>query len=185
MIVSEQRLKYGVSEYLELEETVRPQELLWGVVRDGPSPAPPHQHAVLDFALAWRSHAAEHGLGLVMISPMDCVFDRERALILQPDLLFVSRPRLHIVTDRVWGAPDLVLEVLSPMPRLGSLSERLDCFARYGVNECWLYHQLDRVLEVVTFASAAEMSRCRFEFDDRIVSTVWPRFDRTCAAILT
>jgi Uma2 family endonuclease len=46
-----------------------------------------------------------------------------------------------IVTDRVWGPPDLVLEVLSPRPRIGTLQERIDWFSRYGVRECWLVHQ--------------------------------------------
>lgn len=43
--------------------------------------------------------------------------------------------RLRIVTDRVWGAPDLVVEVMSPRPRIGRLPERLAWFAQYGVGE--------------------------------------------------
>ena len=183
--MSETPLRYGVPEYLDLEETTRPQELVWGVVRDAPSPAPRHQNAVLDFAIAWRAHVVEHQLGVVIISAMDCVLDSKEGLVVQPDLLFVSQPRLYIVTDRIWGAPDLVLEVLSPMPRIGALTERLGWFARYGVKECWLYHQIDRVLDVITFDDGAERSRRRFEFHDRIVSRLWPQFDRSCAAILT
>ena len=88
--MSEQRVRYGVAEYLELEETTQPQELVWGYVRDAPSPEPRHQNAVLDFAIAWREHVQEHQLGVVIISAMDCVLDSDRALIVQPDLLFVS-----------------------------------------------------------------------------------------------
>lgn len=182
--MSERVEPFGVSEYLEQEETKHPQELLWGKVRDAPSPAPTHQDAVLDFAFAWRLYAVPRRLGAVLVSPMDCVLDRERALILQPDLLFVSKERRHIVTDRVWGAPDLVLEVLSPNPRIGTLNERLDWFGEYGVKECWLYHQPDRSLEVITFADGGESGRRRFMATDRIVSTVWPAFDRTCADIV-
>ena len=78
-----------------------------------------------------------------------------------------------------------MLEVLSPKPRLGTLAERLSWFAQYGVKECWLYHQFDRALEVLTFEGGVETARHRFEFHDRIVSTMWPRFDRSCASILT
>jgi Uma2 family endonuclease len=183
--MSEARVRFGVPEYLELAEMTRPQELVWGYVRDAPSPAPPHQNAVLDFAIAWRQHAQQHQLGVVMIAAMDCVLDRDRALIVQPDVLFISASRLAIVTDRVWGAPDLVLEVLSPQPRIGTLQERLGWFAEYGVKECWLYHQFDRALEVITFQAGVEVSRRRFEFHDRIGSTLWPHFDLSCAAILT
>jgi Uma2 family endonuclease len=183
--MSEQREWYGVAEYLAGEETTRPQELVWGRVRDAPAPSPAHQTAVLDFAVAWRQYVRERHLGLVIVSAMDCVLDRERALVVQPDVLFVSTTRTGIVTDRVWGAPDLVLEVLSPKPRLGTLNERLDWFATYGTSECWLYHQLARELEVVSFDNGAIGARRRFGFHDRIVSNVFAAFDQSCASIIS
>jgi Uma2 family endonuclease len=183
--MSEERVRYGVPQYLELEETTRPQELVWGYVRDAPSPAPPHQDAVFRFAMAWHEHVEERSLGRVLISAMDCVLDRERALVVQPDALFVSAAREGIITDRVWGAPDLVLEVLSPKPRLGTLHERLGWFAAYGVRECWLYREPDRELELIRFENGVAAERRLFGFHDRIVSWVLPDFDLSCAAILT
>ena len=53
-------------------------------------------------------------LGRVAIAPVDVILDRERALVLQPDVLFVATERLGIIRDQVWGAPDLVVEVMSP-----------------------------------------------------------------------
>ena len=183
--MSERHVRYGVPEYLELEETTRPQELVWGYVRDAPSPAPPHQDAVFRFTMAWHDHVEEHSLGQVLVGAMDCVLDAERALIVQPDALFVSAAREGIITDRVWGAPDLVLEVLSPKPRLGTLQERLGWFAAYGVRECWLYREFDRELEVICFENGAPADRRLFGFHDRIISSVLPDFDLSCAAILT
>jgi Uma2 family endonuclease len=182
--MSEERVRYGVDEYLRLDETVRPQELVWGHVREVPSPAPPHQDAVFLFMVAWHDHVIERGLGRVLIAPMDCVLDRERALVVQPDALFVSAAREHIITDRVWGAPDLVLEVLSPKPRIGTIEERVGWFAAYGVRECWVY-DLARELEVITFVDGAVSARSRFDFHDRIVSRVFPQFDGSCSSILT
>ena len=183
--MSEERVRYGLPEYLELEETTRPQELVWGYLREAPSPAPPHQDAVFRFAMAWHDHVEEHSLGRVLISAMDCVLDRERALVVQPDALFVSAAREHIIRDRVWGAPDLVLEVLSPKLRLGTLQERVGWFAAYGVRECWLYREFDRQLEVIRFENIGVSERRVFDFHDRIVSGVLPTFDLSCAAILT
>ena len=74
-------------------------------------------------------------------------------LIVQPDLFFVSNDRAHIVTDRVWGAPDLVIEVLSPFPRIGSTDERVRWFMQYGVRECWLLQQDERSVKVLQFSS--------------------------------
>ena len=183
--MSERRTRYRVNEYLEEEETSRPQELVWGYVREAPSPGPPHQHAVFQFTVAWHEHVAEFALGRVLISPMDCVLERERALVVQPDVLSVSMEGTQIITDRVWGAPDLVLEVLSPKPRIGTLDERLEWFARYGVRECWVYDQFARQLEVIACAEGAVKARTPFDFHDRMVSRVFPRFGRSCSSILT
>ena len=103
--MSEGRVQYGVDEYFQLDETLRPHELVWGYVREVPSPGPPHQDAVFLFTVAWQDHVADHGLGRVSISPMDCVLDRERALVVQPDASFVSTGRAHVITDRVWVRP--------------------------------------------------------------------------------
>lgn len=183
--MSSNKLRYTVDQYLKQYETSRPQELVWGYVRDAPSPAPAHQNAVFRFAMAWDEHVEQRSLGRVLISPMDCVLDRMRDLVVQPDVLFVSAARADIITDRVWGAPDLVLEVLSPKPRIGTLEERLGWFATYGVKECWLYDEFMRELTVVHFAEGNAAVRHTFGFQERIVSRVFPGFDRSCASILT
>ena len=64
-------------------------------------------------------------IGEVLPAPMDVVLDYANALVVQPDLLFVSNDRREIITDRVYGAPDMVVEVLSPRPRIGKLDERV------------------------------------------------------------
>src|SRR5262245_58556773 len=141
------------AEYLRTPETVQPQELIYGALRVADAPSPKHQSAVLAFSLALFPFVRQNHLGRIYISPIDVILDERRHLIVQPDLLFISRSRLGIVRDRVRGAPDLVLEVLSPNPRIGDLDERLKWFAFYGVHECWLLHQLARRLEIVGFES--------------------------------
>ena len=126
------------AEYLATPETVLPRELAYGVLRVADSPRVPHQRLVGALYRVMAPVAEDRALGEVLIAPMDVILDAERALIVQPDLMFVSRSRAGIVTDKVFGAPDLVVEILSPHPRIGRLEERVGWFASYGVRECWL-----------------------------------------------
>jgi Uma2 family endonuclease len=171
-------------DYLMTPETVLPQELIYGVFRAADAPTPPHQSAVGDFYLALTSHVREHSLGDVWLSPIDVILDEARALVVQPDLLFISNARRHILTDRIRGAPDMVLEVLSPHPRIGRLGERVRRVAKYGVLECGLLHQAERRREVVSFDDGAVSARVCFDERAPIRSAVLPDFRRTLASIL-
>ena len=174
----------SVAEYFNTPETSLPMELVYGVLRVADAPFAQHQAAVGDFYLALATHVREHNLGEIWLSPIDVLFDAEKALILQPDLLFISKERSHIVTDRVRGIPDMVVEILSPHPRIGKLEERIGWFTEYGVRECWLLHQQRRQLEVLQFADGAIARRTSFGPWAPIRSEVLPDFDRTPGSIL-
>lgn len=173
-----------VDEYFRTPETLRPAELVYGALRVAESPSVRHQQAVGAFYLALSQHLRARRLGHVLLSPMDIVLDYERALILQPDLLFVSKARANILKQRVIGAPDLVLEVLSPNPRIGSLQERLDWFAKYGVREIWLLHQTSELFEIVSVEEARPIRSEPADYNRRIRSQVLPAFTSTVNEIL-
>jgi Uma2 family endonuclease len=173
------------NEYLRTPETVRPQELVYGALRCAEAPTPRHQSAVLAFALALAPFVRERALGRVYVSPIDVILDDRRHLVVQPDLLFVSGERLGIVSDRIRGAPDMVLEVLSPDPRIGRLDERLGWFAQYGVRECWLLHQFEQRLDVVAFAGGVVSRQRSFDACTPIRSAVLPEFELELTTILS
>jgi Uma2 family endonuclease len=171
-------------EYLRMPETRSPQELVYGFVRDAPSPTPGHQWTVGRLFIALTGHAQRENAGRVWMSPIDVVLDRGRHLVVQPDVILISNEALSMVTDRVWGAPDLVVEVLSPRPRIGSLEERLGWFAQHGVRECWLVHQSVCELEVLEFGAGAVANRRLFLPDESIRSAVLPQFTDALSSIL-
>ena len=177
--------RMDTEEYFRTPETLLPQELVYGLVREAAAPTPGHQRIVGQMFLALSEHLRRHRAGSVWLSPIDVVLDADRHLVVQPDLIVVCNDRLRLVSDRVRGAPDLVIEVLSPRPRIGTVDERLAWFAQYGVRECWLVHQVPREVEVVRFAAGAFESRRFFEEDEPIRSAVLPGFDSSFAAILS
>ena len=173
-------------QYFRTPESLLPTEVIYGALRVAESPELRHQQALGAFHLALAPHVIRGRLGMVLLSPMDVVFDYERALILQPDLIFISRRRLrHVIKgQKVIGAPDMVLEVLSPNPRIGKLQERLDWFAEYGVREIWLLHQDAGQFEILGTADGRIASRERYGYDTAIRSQVLPSFSATIKEIL-
>lgn len=160
------------AEYLQTAESMRVQELIFGTLRVNESPSFRHQNLLLELAVLMRVFVGQHKLGTVCIAPLDVILDPARALIVQPDLFFVSKQRQEIVTDHVWGAPDLVVEVMSPHPRIGKVQDRIRYFAQYGVRECWLIHQLTREFEVLELSGYGAAARQTYRGIERIRSGV-------------
>src|SRR4051812_4773688 len=161
-----------IQEYLATPESVQPAELAYGVLRVADSPIVRHQRVVRDLTIALTAFARERQLGEVLPAPMDVVLDRAAALVVQPDVLFVGEERHDIVGDRIEGAPDLVIEVLSPRPRIGQVEEKVTWYARYGVRECWLVELSRREVVVLTFADGRVGKRALFDTHQIIRSAV-------------
>jgi Uma2 family endonuclease len=165
-----------VQEYFRTPETLTPQELIYGVLRVADSPGPRHQQIIFRLSRRMGDHVDRHELGTVWIAPLDVILDYERHLVVQPDLFYITTERMPFVPDRIRLAPDLVIEVLSPHPRIGELDERLGWFAAYGVSECWLIHQLQQRTEVLQFAEGKIAARESFGWEEPLRSTVLPEF---------
>jgi Uma2 family endonuclease len=173
-----------VEAYLRTPVTVRPKHSGYGAVHLVEAPLPPHQRAVGRLFRALDDYVTVAGIGEVWLSPIDVILNSARHLIVQPDLLFISRERDHIVVDRIRGAPDLIVEVLSPHPRVGQLHERLMWFGEYDVRECWVVDPIERRVDVLTFADGRIGQRRLFDARTPIVSSTLPGFSRTLDSIL-
>jgi len=170
-------------EYLyDTEETNRFRELALGRLREPPAPFFSHQAVALRIARIIGDHAEPRTLGRVAIAPVDVILDRDRALILQPDVLFVATVRLAIIRDQVWGAPDLVVEVMSQRTERRDRTQKLEWYGQYGVRECWLVDPRQELVTVVDFTGAVPAERTAAG-GDRIQSSVLPGLEATAAAL--
>jgi Uma2 family endonuclease len=164
-------------QYLMTEETVTPMELIFGTLRMSDAPKPRHQQLVAELFVPMALHVRQGRLGTMWLSPLDVVLDDEHGLVVQPDMCFIARDRLPFVPDRIRLAPDLMVDVLSPLTRLGTdPEERLTWFARYGVCESWLVNQVLFRTEVVRFENGRIAARQTYGFDVPLRSSVLPDF---------
>ena len=83
-----------------------------------------------------------------MAAPVDVRLSEDTAL--QPDLVFVSSERLRIIQENfIAGAPDLVVEILSPSTAAHDRATKLNLYAEAGVPEVWLMDSLAKTVEVL------------------------------------
>ena len=160
-------------EYLETPESSLPSELVFGHLRVAEAPSTSHQRVVRELLIAIAQETSAHDAGEVLCAPVDVVLDFAANLVVQPDLVFVSKHRDDIVRDRIYGPPDLAIEVLSPQPRIGQLDERIGWFARYGVRECWLANQIEKQIVVLELSQrGGVVGRTAFSGSQTVVSRV-------------
>ena len=120
---------YRASDYWNLPEG-EPVELLRGRLIVSPSPTALHQIILRRLSQLFEN-AEENSGGLCLLAPMDVVLSGDT--ILQPDLLYIAKDRRGMVGHRVEGAPDLVIEILSPESNRRDRTEKLNLYAKYGV----------------------------------------------------
>ena len=171
-------------DYLSGAEDLRRRELVWGVVREPPSPFAPHQRVTTRIAALLDEHVRTQKLGTVLVSPMDVVLDDVKALVLQPDVMFISHDRSGIVQDFVRGAPDLVVEVTSRGTARSDREAKVKWYARYGVRECWLVDPEQQNLDVVDLSPGGLIVHRIHRGADATRSTVLPQFSRAASELL-
>jgi Uma2 family endonuclease len=112
-------------------------ELLDGELVMVPSPSTYHQATQAKLGSRLNNFVEKGGLGHVFFAPTDVVLSDTN--VVQPDLLFVSREREHIITRaNVQGAPDLAVEIRSPSTAERDLTVKHTLYAEHGVKEYWL-----------------------------------------------
>ena len=130
------RLRFTYRDYLLLPEGDR-RELIEGDFYVVPAPSIRHQTVAANLGTLLRERVRRNRLGIILWAPTDVVLSPET--VVQPDILFVSNERRGIITEpNVSGAPDLVVEILSPGTEERDRELKLNLYARYGVREYWI-----------------------------------------------
>jgi Uma2 family endonuclease len=132
--VSEDR-EYTVEDYVQLPEGA-PLQLINGKLLFMPLPKDLHQAISGKLFFLLYAFIDKFKLGNLRHAPLDVHFGTKN--VFQPDLLFVSNERSHIIKDFVYGAPDLVVEILSPGSKKLDSKDKMAVYGKYHVREYWL-----------------------------------------------
>jgi len=125
-------------------------ELVEGDIRMTPSPSVFHQRISRRIEKVLLEWVERHELGEVLHAPIDVVLSEHN--VVQPDILYVARERLGIIKEaNIQGAPDLVVEILSPSDAEWDRVTKRRVYARFGVREFWIVGPEGRNIEVCVF----------------------------------
>jgi len=120
-------------------------QLIDGKIVIGMAPVLKHQTIVLEIAVLLR-HCTRVLGGKVYIAPTEVELDAEN--VYEPDVLYLAPDSACQMTEkRLIGAPDLVVEVLSPSTAKVDRTAKFRAYGACGVREYWLIDPNNETLE--------------------------------------
>lgn len=139
MAIDTPRPPLSYADYAAIDDGRRYQ-VIEGELIMTPSPNRFHQRVLFELAYRFGEYLRQHPLGEAYFAPFDVVLRADApATVLQPDLLFVSKARQGVMTAaNVQGAPDLVVEILSPSTARIDTMRKAPLYAAHGVQELWI-----------------------------------------------
>ncbi len=174
--------KFTYEDFLNFPNDGTRHEIIKGEHYVTPSPNTKHQTVSLNLTLLLGTYLKHHPIGRVFAAPFDVIFSDLD--IVEPDLLYISRERAGILTDKhVRGSPDLVVEIVSPGTRKTDEVTKRKLYERFDVQEYWV---VDPELDAIkvyrrhdgVFARAAELTA---EAGDILTTPLLPEFSVSLA----
>lgn len=95
-----------------------------------------------------KSEVKKQNIGKVVFAPVDVYLGTRNAV--QPDVMFIQNEHLDIIKkDGIYGAPDIVIEVLSPGNKNDDLVKKKDVYETFGVKEYFIVDPADK--SIITY----------------------------------
>jgi Uma2 family endonuclease len=166
-----QKEVYTYADYTLLPEGA-PYQLIGGKLVMTPAPTTYHQIISMRLEVKFANFVAEKDLGIILDAPVDVYFEEKETY--QPDIVFIAKDRLYIIEPaKIKGAPDLVVEILSPSTGYYDLKKKARTYARHGVKEYWVADPEDRSIEVYILAEEGNfVLNQRVEEEGKIKSVI-------------
>lgn len=112
-------------------------EICDGKLIKAESPSTVHQLLVAEIYLQIRNHINKNkGKCIAYIAPVEVQFDEEGKNVFEPDIFVVCDGEFR--PGRVYGAPDLIIEIISPASKKYDMQTKLSKYAEYNVREYWI-----------------------------------------------
>ena len=173
-MVQTTRTGINATDYYQLPEYQQHDliQLINGEVIIAMPPILKHQDIVREILILLALIARKMG-GKAYDSPIEVRLDDEN--IFEPDVLYIAPDNLAITEQdekRIIGAPDLIVEVLSPSTAKYDRQEKYNAYEQHGVCEYWIVDPLHETIEVWTLSDERFQRQGAYADDDTFASVV-------------
>ena len=173
---------FTAADYRALGEGPPHHQLIEGELIMAPAPSSYHQMILCNLIYFLRTHLETQPIGKIFPAPFDVYFDETN--VLQPDLVFIANSRMAMVgKDGAHGAPDLVVEILSPATARLDLDQKRGVYARCGVAELWIIVPDSRQIQIYRLQEDPIRPAAIYEQTDTFRSALFPGLDIPAAQI--
>ncbi len=163
--------EYTLEDYYALPDERR-VELIDGVIYDMAAPSEEHQLILNELSFQLNSFVKQnHGKCRVFPAPFDVQLDMDNRTMVQPDILIIC-DRNKTNTRGVYGAPDLIVEILSPSTAKKDVTVKLRKYLQAGVREFWIVDPEDRIINVYKRQDDKALVQT-YTFDDQVPVGIW------------
>ena len=162
--------RWTYADYAALPDDGNRYEIIAGVLYMTPAPGTGHQSVSARLVTFLVTHVEFAGLGRVFAAPVDVELAPDT--VVQPDIVVILSANLDRITpSRIIGAPDLVVEILSPGTAGYDRREKQDAYARAGVGEYWIVDPGAQTVELLTLDQGGYRSHGVFRGQARLPSS--------------
>jgi len=133
-------LRMAADEFFQIPDDGYNYELIDGIVMMTPSPTPKHQAVLMEIATQIALYLRTNPVGQAL-PEIDVHLGEGLAggdLVYRPELVFMRSERLPQIEDKIVGAPDLVVEIISRGSRRFDSETKKRDYEHFGVREYWL-----------------------------------------------
>jgi len=123
------------------------KEIIEGELFMSPAPSIKHQLILKRLSQHLDQFVHQKSLGEVLFAPCDVIFSNIN--IMQPDIFHIANENYEILTAlNIKGAPDLIIEILSPSTVENDRIYKKLVYEKFGVKEYWIVDPQEEIIEV-------------------------------------
>ncbi len=171
---------YTIDDIYALPEGQR-AELIDGQIYDMAPPSPMHQELVMELSATLRDYIKKNGGPCkVYPAPFAVFLNEDDRNYVEPDISVICDSSK--VDNRGYqGAPDFIIEIVSPSSQRMDYLTKLFKYRTAGVREYWIVNPLQRTVQVYSFEGTEDSTQ--YSFDDEITVTIYGNL-KICVANL-